>query len=253
MPHNAVSLAVVLSVVFFVAFSVVFLVALPSAGQATALDASLFARSAALAEPEDRAETVSGGASLFSGRRAGGLFAPTAPAGSTRAEIRRPTARPGLTGLRDLIARAEAGSAGYDAVQYGARIRPSRPPTQMTLKEIYAWIEATPGQPHAIGRYQFIPPTLRRLVQKAGIPTGARFSPAVQDSLADILMAEAGLQKFLAGDLKKAAFMHNLAKIWAGFPTATGRSYYHGYAGNKATMTWAEFHGAMRQIFPGQS
>ena len=36
----------------------------------------------------------------------------------------------------------------------------------MTLDEIFAWIAATPGQPHAIGRYQFIPDTLRMLVNR---------------------------------------------------------------------------------------
>ena len=44
--------------------------------------------------------------------------------------------------------------------------------------------------------------------------------------------------------------MHNLARIWAGLPTASGRSHYHGHAGNRATMTWARFESAMAPIFP---
>ncbi|MEL6452578.1 MAG: hypothetical protein AAFQ19_15075, partial [Pseudomonadota bacterium] len=104
-------------------------------------------------------------------------------------------------------------------------------------------------QPHAIGRYQFIPPTLRRLVRQAGIPPKTRFSPQVQDRLADILLAEAGLHAFLAGDMGRTGFMNNLAKIWAGLPNDTGRSHYHGYAGNKATMTWAHFDDHMARIF----
>ena len=63
--------------------------------------------------------------------------------------------------LRSLIALAEAGAAGYDAVQYAARIKPPKRPTQMTLADIIRWIEDTPGQHHAIGRYQIIPSTLR--------------------------------------------------------------------------------------------
>ncbi|MEP2471629.1 MAG: hypothetical protein ABJH45_08720, partial [Paracoccaceae bacterium] len=63
--------------------------------------------------------------------------------------------------IHDLIEEAESRSHGYDAVQHGARVRPKRKPSQMTLAEIFTWIEQTPGQPHAIGRYQFIPPTLR--------------------------------------------------------------------------------------------
>ena len=150
-----------------------------------------------------------------------------------------------------LIARAEAGKKGYDAVQYGARIKPPLPPTAMTVQQIYDWIDDTPGQPHAIGRYQFIPATLRRLMQRLKIDPRSPFSPHVQDRLADQLLVEAGLQRFLAGDLPRHAFMNNLAKIWAGLPNDTGKSHYDGYAGNKATMTWAHFDAEMARIFPG--
>jgi len=44
--------------------------------------------------------------------------------------------------------------------------------------------------------------------------------------------------------------MNNLAKIWAGLPNSTGKSYYHGHAGNRATMTWARFRAEMEKIFP---
>ena len=152
--------------------------------------------------------------------------------------------------LRALIARAEAGSKGYDAVQYGADILPDGAPTQLTIAEIYQWIDDTPGQPHAIGRYQFIPPTLRRLVRRLGLSHEAQFTPHVQDQLADILLSEAGLPRFLSGEMERTAFMNNLAKIWAGLPNDTGKSHYHGYAGNKATMTWAYFDAQMARIFP---
>ena len=153
--------------------------------------------------------------------------------------------------LRDLIGRAEAGPLGFDAVQYGARIKPERPPTQMTIGEIFAWIDRTPGQPHAIGRYQFIPMTLRRLVNILDLDPNTRFSPAVQDRMADVLLSEAGLNAFRSGALSRAGFMNNLAKIWAGFPNSSGRSHYHGYAGNAATMSWARFDAEMAAIFAG--
>lgn len=153
--------------------------------------------------------------------------------------------------LRALIAQAEAGPAGYDAVQHGADVLPRGRPTTLTIQQIYDWIDETPGQPHAIGRYQFIPPTLRRLVDRLGVSPKAQFTPAVQDRLADLLLAEAGLKSFLAGQKPRHAFMNNLAKIWAGLPNDTGRSHYHGYAGNKATMSWAYFDAQMARIFPG--
>jgi len=151
--------------------------------------------------------------------------------------------------LLTLIALAEAGPAGYDAVQHGATVKPNFPPTHMTLGEIYAWIEETPRQPHAIGRYQFIPKTLRRVARIRGYGPDTFFSPDVQDSLALVLLEEAGLSEFRNGTLDKTKFMHNLARIWAGLPLPTGKSYYEGYAGNKATMSWPTFWRGMQRIF----
>ncbi|ETX30922.1 hypothetical protein [Roseivivax isoporae] len=202
----------------------------------------------ALAEPGRR-----GGAagSLFSGRTDGGLFAPWSERGDVVAAV-APWTGGGSDALRirDLIARAEAGQAGYDAVQHGARLRPPRPPTQMRVQDIYDWIRATPGQPHAIGRYQFIPSTLRRLMRDLGVDPAARFSPDLQDRLADRLLSEAGLHAVRDGTLGRRDFMVNLAGIWAGFPLPSGRSRYHGHAGNRATMSWPAFEAEMVAIFP---
>jgi hypothetical protein len=195
-------------------------------------------------EPGDvleRAQT----ASLFAGSN--GLFARRAlpeivPEAGYRTDV---------AGLRDLIAKAEAGPLGHDAVQYRARIKPPKPPTRMTVGEIFAWIRATPRQPHAIGRYQIIPSTLRHLVAELGVPENAVFDVALQDRMADRLLEQAGLSAFLAGEMDRVAFMNSIARVWAGFPTSKGRSYYHGYAGNKAVLSWATFDAEMRRIFPG--
>ncbi|MEO9863967.1 MAG: hypothetical protein ABJO29_03460 [Yoonia sp.] len=193
----------------------------------------------------------SGGSSLFIGQSGSSLFAPypqrqKAPIRGILTSQTPPEAR-----LLTLIASAEAGPDGYDAVQHGASRRPSKRPTDMTIGEIYDWITATPGQPHAIGRYQFIPPTLRTLTRQAGFNRQTPFTPAVQDELAGILLQDAGLAQFQAGGISRHAFMNNLAKIWAGLPTSSGRSYYHGYAGNSATMTWARYDAEMTRIYPG--
>ena len=151
--------------------------------------------------------------------------------------------------LLDLIAQAEAGSMGYNAVQHGARIRPTKAPTDMTLGEIYAWIVATPRQPHAIGRYQFIPKTLRRVAAIRGYGPDVRFTPEVQDSLAEVLLVEAGIEGYRRGTIGKRQFMHSLAQIWAGLPLPNGKSYYDGYAGNKATMSWPAFYDGVNWAF----
>mgnify|MGYP005989645163 CR=1 FL=1 len=207
----------------------------------------------ALITPRDGAQ--SGGASLFAGRQGGSMFEPVMRMFPEDGEPGLDPFRPGLNAtkaerVRHIIASAEAGRAGYDAVQHGARRKPAKRPTDMTLQEIYRWIADTPGQPHAIGRYQFIPSTLKMLVARAGISTKARFSPDVQDRLADLLLLDAGFDDLQQGQLSRTGFMNNLAKIWAGLPTSSGRSHYHGYAGNKATMTWARFEKEMAPIFP---
>lgn len=149
--------------------------------------------------------------------------------------------------LFDLIAFAEAGSKGYDAVHHSARHRP-KPPTQMTLKEIFVWIESTPGQHHAIGRYQFIPSTLASLVNRGGFSMSMRFSPKVQDQLGLMLLEDAGLSRFRNGRISLNRFMNNLGRIWAGLPLRNGKSAYQGYAGNRATISRQFYEAEMRKI-----
>jgi muramidase (phage lysozyme) len=151
--------------------------------------------------------------------------------------------------LKALIAFTEAGPKGYDAVHVSAKVKTPKAPTAMTIGQIKAWTKATPGQPHAIGRYQFIPSTLNSLVRRAKFSDGTRFSPQVQDRLADLLLADAGINKFTKGRISRARFMDNLAKIWAGFPTRNGKSAYHGYAGNRATISLSFYQREMVKIF----
>ncbi len=220
---------------------------------------SLFApavASIALTEPVQPAPEAGAGPnspSTFIGAGADGLFAPWPDRALGQRPVRAPHLDPGGTAvarLLSLIASVEAGPAGYDAVQHGARIRPPGPPTSLSLKQIDDWIRATPGQPHAIGRYQFIPPTFRRLVRHLNLPAETRFSPQVQDRMADVLLQEAGFDRFQRGDLSQTAFMNNLARIWAGLPNSSGRSHYHGYAGNRAGISWTRFQAEMARIFP---
>ncbi|WP_298863222.1 hypothetical protein [uncultured Sulfitobacter sp.] len=210
---------------------------------AEAVRGSLF-----LSTPLTTRATASG---TFIGRAEGGLFAERpvhTPAFAQ--DIPRHLRGSDIDLIRDLIQEAESRRDGYDAVQHGARIKPEKPPTEMTLAEIFAWIDATPNQPHAIGRYQFIPKTLRRVVDKIGAKPSQNFTPALQDELADVLLVEAGLNRFRAGALDRTGFMNNLAKIWAGLPNSSGKSHYDGYAGNKASVTWARFDAVMTRISP---
>ena len=229
------------------------LIALPLQGGVTSLlDSGQMGqgRGALFASPDQETNAASG--SLFVGKSKGGMFAER----SAHVPYFPDATALGMQGrdidvIRALIQQAESRRDGYDAVQHGARVKPPRAPTQMTVAEVFKWIKDTPGQPHAIGKYQFIPKTLARVVRKTGTKGSERFSPAVQDRLGDVLLAEAGLAQFRKGTLSRTAFMNNLAKIWAGLPNSSGKSHYEGYAGNKASISWARFDAVMKTIAPG--
>ena len=155
-----------------------------------------------------------------------------------------------LDQLMAFIGRAESPRLGYDSVQHRARVRPDQKPTEMTLGQIFSWIKATPGQHHAIGRYQVIPDTLAYVSRELGLQATTRYDRRTQDLIATFLIREAGYEDFRAGRLSRGGFMDNLAKVWAGLPNASGRSHYHGYAGNRATVSRAEFEQVMAVIFP---
>ncbi|QEP30415.1 glycoside hydrolase family 104 protein [Pukyongiella litopenaei] len=159
-----------------------------------------------------------------------------------------------LDRLYALIALAESPRAGYDAVHGSARRRPPAKPTALTLGQIKRWIRATPGQHHAIGRFQIIPSTLVALQRRLSLPDGTRFDRATQDRMAALLLADAGYDDVIGGRLPLAGFMDRLAHIWAGLPLASGKSAYHGHAGNRATITRAFYARQMRAIFgPGEA
>lgn len=143
--------------------------------------------------------------------------------------------------LRDLVASVEADHRGYDTIHQSAKRLPKSQPTQMTLAEIRKWIKDTPGQQHAIGRYQVIPATLDALADRMGLPPETRFTPAVQDRMADVLLEDAGMSAMVAGEMGREEFLDGLARIWAGLPAASGRSVYHGIAGNKAVISRDRF------------
>ncbi|MBB5514513.1 hypothetical protein FHS89_000511 [Rubricella aquisinus] len=153
-----------------------------------------------------------------------------------------------LRGLRDLVAEVEAGPAGYNAVVLSAVIKPPKRPTEMTLRDVFAWIDATPGQNHAIGRYQFIPTTLDYLVRRTKTPLSARFSPALQDRFADILLHQAGAGEVSFGRISNDLFLDQLAQVWAALPMRDGRSAYHGVGRNKALMSRAEYRARVAAI-----
>jgi len=162
-----------------------------------------------------------------------------------------PQGAPGdaVTRLLSLIASAEAGADGYNAVNYRATVRPPKLPTELTIAEIFVWIDETPRQNHAIGRYQIIPMTLSYLIAAENISGDAVYTAELQDRLARRLLDEAGFQEFLSGQLSAGDFQDSLAFVWAGLPLRSGLSAYDGIAENKATITRKDYDDRFAQIF----
>jgi hypothetical protein len=138
-------------------------------------------------------------ASLFVPDRDSGMFAAIPDRTPTRVVAPIGTGTTPIGRLVTLIATAEAGPAGYEAVQYDAKVRPDRRPTQMTSGDIYEWIDATLGQPHAIGRYQFIPPTLRRVARVRGFGPETQFIPRRSGRVGLGVARRCGVEKVSGG------------------------------------------------------
>lgn len=130
---------------------------------------------------------------------------------------------------------------GFGAVTGFAPIPPPRPLTEMTLDEVLHYQERIRGMrsaSSAVGRYQFIYPTLRRLVQDLGIAGHLRFDAEVQTYLARFLMHDCG---FYAPETDLLRLADCLAGVWAALPRVTGpdrgRSVYADDGLNRALTT----------------
>lgn len=157
--------------------------------------------------------------------------------------------------LKALIRKTETGETD-PAVQYETIIgnnqgKLAKPLTQMTVGEIIAasdgWRKRFGTTSGAAGAYQIIKPTLQSLVKQLGIDLGEKFTPALQDRMADQLLATRGLSRFLRGDMTVTEFGNSLAREWASFPVLStqkrgavvlkrGQSYYDKFAGNSALI-----------------
>lgn len=152
-----------------------------------------------------------------------------------------------IVDLRNLVAEAEGTTderaaqenfaSGYDLpFGYGRYLQPSKPISQMTFQELRDFqkrqVNATKGTfdntnrgTSAVGRYQFIGPTLENLKNRLGYKDTDVFSPEVQDRLFDALMEEQGLQELSAGLITPEEFQEKLSSQFASIPkpgTETG-------------------------------
>lgn len=149
-----------------------------------------------------------------------------------------PAPRPLEASLSALIRDAEA-RGSYDTFSDYTVIAPPKALTDMTLDEIDAWQSdniAAGAASSAAGGIQIIRDTLRGVRARLGLKGDERFDGAMQDRLATELMRDAGLDDYKAGRITAEDFADGLARVWAAFPLADGRSYYAGDGLNAATI-----------------
>ena len=150
--------------------------------------------------------------------------------------------------LHDIIAKGESG--GNYNIAYGG-IEANF--TDMTIGQVLDWQRdyvADGSASSAVGKFQFIRPTLEGLVDEVeGIDKDTVFSPDVQDRLADQLLARRGYDDFLEGKISETEFMENLSKEWASLPKdMSGQSYYAGDGLNAAHIAPDEMVRTLRYI-----
>jgi conjugal transfer mating pair stabilization protein TraG len=151
-----------------------------------------------------------------------------------------------------LEAIAEGESRGNYNAYYGNVNNNSTDFTQMKVAEVLQWQKnfVESGSPSsAVGKYQFIRPTLNRLVEELNINKDARFDEKLQDKLAVALLERRGLSDYIDGNLDRDQFAHNLSKEWAALPKVLGdnpdESYYEGDGLNKVQIHAGEIYSSI--------
>lgn len=161
----------------------------------------------------------------------------------------------GIEGLREQIARGEGTSdekaikhgfkSGYDVtLEYGAYTPDhlkGKALTEMTLGEVKELQRGMLNHPangwnsSAVGKYQIVGKTLwggesgkvGGLQKAMGLSDDDKFTPELQDRMADHLLKGRGLDKFMSGRISASQFQNNLAEEWASVARSdTGRSHH---------------------------
>jgi len=104
---------------------------------------------------------------------------------------------------------------------------------------------------YAVGRYQFIPSTLRWAVTMSEVDPLDMFTPEVQDKLAValIMYKRPAVGAYIRGDHELEGWaLNEIAKEWASIEYRNGRGYYDHIGGNRAHITRAEMSAVLQQV-----
>lgn len=167
----------------------------------------------------------------------------------------QPQPQVNATALLDTIAKGE--SRGNYNAYYGNAGNTEIKFTEMTVGEVLAWQKefVDKGSPSsAVGKYQFIQPTLEGLVKEMKVDRTAKFDAQLQDRLAKRLLERRGLNDYVKGKISREEFAHNLSKEWAALPTVLGdkpdQSYYAGDGLNHVQIAIDEIFNGISSIHP---
>lgn len=154
--------------------------------------------------------------------------------------------------LLDEIASGESkggafGTSGYDAIYSGAKVKPSKPISQMTVGEVKAYQQQlikAGSKSTAVGRYQFIKNkgNFAKMAAQAGLKDSDIFDNAAQDKLAvHYAGGEEQLDQWIKTGNHKA-LTNKIAEQWASQKNTRGVGNYDGDGLNKAR------HGGLKVI-----
>jgi len=158
-----------------------------------------------------------------------------------------------LKPLADLLARGEG---DYNSVNRGWAGDTPGGIKRLTGSSFAAFtvrqvVDMQRGWLHAVGRYQFIPRTLRFAVDSSSVSYEDKFTPEVQDRLmaALVLYKRPTIFSYLQGSHDNVgAALRALAREWASVEYSHGRGYYDYIGGNRASISRTEAAAVLQQI-----
>lgn len=182
----------------------------------------------------------------------GAFSAPTLETHETQCKVETPL-HVKIRPLADLIARGEGswnsvnrGRAGD--TPGGIQRLTGKTFDQFTVREV---IEMQRLWLYAVGRYQFIPTTLRFAIRHSDVSLDQRFTPEVQDRLmaALIFYKRPAIGAYLRGDHNLLGWaLNELAREWASIEYRNGRGFYDHVGGNRAHVSRAAAAAVLQQV-----
>jgi muramidase (phage lysozyme) len=118
-------------------------------------------------------------------------------------------------------------SNSYNAAQGGGSGTPAKL-TNKTLAQIDDIQDDMKSDSTAtgtgIGKYNIPQSALREAKEELGLSDSTKFTPSIQDKLAEQLLKDAGIEKWKNGKKTTDDFIDDLASIWPSLPTSDGKT-----------------------------